>query len=201
MSVDFRGFPACECLAAWLPIYERELRRRHILGATEPLTIFQLIGNAPASHGVHSEGGAFDLLDLPGGSDLALAREMGADATWSRTLAQGFPPHIHGVLRGCPHNGPARYQIDAVDDGFNGLGRDGHGGPDDGPRPLSGRTWQEGITEMATPKDWDAEDYAALLENLAKPLAKTVWEFAINNAGIKAKAALELLYRNAGTTP
>lgn len=143
---DFRGKPACDCLVQWLPAYEAELQARGIL--TGPLHIYQLIGNAAASSLTHSKGGAFDLLDLPGNEDLRIARQMGADATWSRTTAQGFsPPHIHGVLRGCPHAHPeARQQIDSpfigVDAGFNGLARPA---PDDGPRPLSGRTWKAGI--------------------------------------------------------
>lgn len=146
MTVMFRGKPACECLASWLPVYERLLQARGILAGE--LHIYQLIGGAAASAGMHSKGGAFDLLDLPGDEDVALARQMGADATWSRPLGwdgKGGMPHIHGVLTGCPHNGPARYQIDAVRAGFNGLGHLGHGAPDTGPRPLSGRTWQQGI--------------------------------------------------------
>ena len=137
----FRGKPACDCLARWLPAYEAELQARGILEG--PLHIYQLIGGAAASAGTHSTGGAFDLTDLPGDRDVWVARQMGADATWARGAP--FIPHLHGVLRGCPHNGPARYQIDAVDDGYNGLGTGGRGGPDDGPRPLMGRTWQQGV--------------------------------------------------------
>ena len=148
MTVMFRGKPACECLAAWLPAYERELIARGILPLGGSLTIYQLIGGAPQSGGTHATGGAFDLLDLPGGEDIAVARQMGADATWLRPKgwdgADGIA-HIHGVLTGCPHNGPARYQIDAVVRGYNGLGRGGYGAPDDGPLPLSHRTWQAGL--------------------------------------------------------
>lgn len=144
--VDFRGFPACPCLAAWLPVYEAELQRRGALRGA--LHIYQLVGGAPASGGTHTEGGAFDLLDLPGEADLVVGREMGADAYWTRPYGWDGGTgirHNHGVLTGCPHNGPARYQIDAVRAGFNGLGPGGRGAPDDGPRPLSGRTWQQGI--------------------------------------------------------
>lgn len=139
----FRGYPACTCLAKWLPVYEAELQRRGILKGK--LRIYQLIGGAPQSGGTHSKGGAFDLLDLPGALDVAIAREMGADATWSRPYnwdnRKGMA-HIHGVLTGCPHNGPARYQIDAVRNGLNGLANHAR---DTGPRPLSGRTWEQGI--------------------------------------------------------
>lgn len=151
MSVIFRGKPACECLAAWLPAFEAELKARRLLAGS--LSIFQLIGGAAASAGTHSTGGAFDLVDLVGEEDLWVARQMGADATWSRKAPSFSPPHVHGVLRGCPHNGPARYQIAAVDLNGNGLGSNGMGGADDGPRPLSKRTWQQGI-------EWQREQAA-----------------------------------------
>lgn len=142
-SHTFRGKPCCACSAEWLPALEHELQRREILDGL--LGVYQLDGNAAASAGTH-KGGAADLVDLPGKEDLWVIRQMGADAAWLRTSAQGFSPtHIHLVLRGCPHNAAARYQIGAVDDGFNGLGRNGQGGADDGPRPLSLRTWREGI--------------------------------------------------------
>lgn len=140
---SFRGRPACRCLAKWLPVYEAELLRRGIIRYN--LDVYQLIGGAKASGGTHATGGAFDL-GQTSPEAIWVARQMGADATWHRRRSQGFDiDHSHGVLRGCPHNGPARYQIDAVDAGFNGLGWMGRGGKDDGPRPLSMRTWKEGI--------------------------------------------------------
>src|SRR5687768_5219982 len=99
--VQFRGYTACECLAEWLPVYEAELQRRGILNGR--LRIYQLIGGAKASGGTHSTGGAFDLLDMPGDKDVWLARQMGADATWSRRYNwdnRGGMAHMHGVLTG-----------------------------------------------------------------------------------------------------
>ena len=145
-AVTFRGLPACPCLATWVPAYEAELQRRGLL--TGPIRLYQLIGGAAASGGTHMDGGAFDTQWI-GEAAIWVARQMGADATWHRPHdwdGQGGMEHVHGVLTGCPHNGPARYQIDAVRAGYNGLGRNGHGAPDTGPRPLSGRTWQQGIT-------------------------------------------------------
>ena len=173
--VYFRGYPACPCLAQWLPVYERyRWYRKSLVG---PLRIYQLIGNASASGNTHSRGGAFDITDDLTEADVRAARDMGADATWERTAAQGFVPHIHGVLSGCVHNGPARYQIDAVKAGYNGLGAGGRGGPDDGPRPLSGRTWREGIkwaeSEMATYEDWSQEEKDAEAKAAAQALLKT----------------------------
>lgn len=179
--VNFRGRQACPCLAAWLPVYEAELQRRKLL--TGPLKIYQLIGNASASADTHSQGGAFDISDLPGREDLVVARQMGADATWSRTKAQGFStPHIHGVLTGCPHNAPARYQIDAVRAGKNGLAS---GGADDGPRPLSGRTWREGIAwakAQQVPPPTRVSRARALLEDALKRAKKPTRKAAIRAA-------------------
>lgn len=141
-AVNFRGHTACPCLAAWLPVYEKELLRRGVI--KKNIDIYQLIGGASASAGTHAKGGAFDILQSSTEA-VYVARQMGADATWRRTPAQGFSYHAHGVLRGCPHNYPARYQIDAVDDGYNGLGKGGRGGKDDGYRPLSHRSWKQGI--------------------------------------------------------
>ena len=134
------GKPACACLAEWLPAYEAELLARGVV--VNGIDVLQLIGNAPASAGVHSKGGAFDIAQTQG-TAVWVARQMGADATWARMWPGNV--HTHGVLRGCPHNEPARYQVAAVDAGFDGTGAGGRGAPDDGPRPLSKRTWQQGL--------------------------------------------------------
>jgi hypothetical protein len=157
-AVDFRGRPACPCQAEWLPAFEHEAQRRGILAG--PLPIAQLIGGAPASGGTHVAGGAADWSHVDG--LVWLARQMGADATWFRPElfrdgVRVWPEHDHSVLRGCAHNEPARYQIDAVDDGFDGLGAGGRGGPDDGPRPLSLRTWREGIAWARQAEEDDME--------------------------------------------
>ena len=149
-AVKFRGFPACPCQATWLPAFEAAAQRRGILSG--PLPLSQLIGGAVASGGTHASGGADDTYPLDGidvPDYVLLSREMGADATWERPRnwdGKGGVRHVHRVLTGCPHNGPAHYQIDAVRAGFNGLGHLGRGGKDTGPRPLSGRTWRQGIT-------------------------------------------------------
>lgn len=141
MSVTFRGKPACPCLVAWLPVYEAELIRRRQI--KHNLDIYQLTGNAKASAGTHT-GGAYDVAQVSA-VDILVAREMGA-AAWHRTQAQGFDTeHQHGVLRGCPHNTGGRYQIAALEAGYNGLGHNGRGGRDNGPTPTAWRTWQQGI--------------------------------------------------------
>lgn len=141
----FRGEPACACLIAWLPEYEKALLRAGVI--RKNIDIYQLIGGAAASGGTHSRGGAFDIAQTQAEA-IKIARQMGADATWHRRKnwdGRGGMAHTHGVLRGCPHNTPARYQIAAVDAGYNGLGYLGRAKKDDGPRPLSKRTWQQGI--------------------------------------------------------
>lgn len=148
MTLMSYGKPACICLAEWLPYYERELKARGILPAGSTLTVYQLIGGAVASGGTHATGGAFDVADLPGDEELWVARQMGS-AAWSRRTnwdGNNGIAHIHGVLRGCPHNGPARYQIAALDAGYNGLGAGGRGGPDDGPKPFPTWTWRDGVS-------------------------------------------------------
>lgn len=144
-----RKWPACACLKAWLTVYEAELLRLGVIKRC--IDVYQLIGNAKDSAGVHSKGGCADIAQR---SKLALtvARNMGA-AAWGRDDdphdgQPDFDPHQHLVLKGCPHNSPARYQIGALEKGYNGLGRGGRGGRDDGPRsgvkwPL--RSWQDGI--------------------------------------------------------
>lgn len=145
---DGRQWVACTCLKAWLTAYQNELLRRGIIKRS--IDVFQLVGGATASAGTHSTGGAFDIAQTSREA-IVVARQMGADATWHR-MPPSFDHHTHGVLRGCPHNGPARYQLDAVDAGYNGLGDAGRGARDDGPRPLSGRTWKQGIAWASTLK-------------------------------------------------
>lgn len=138
--VDFRGRPACPCLAEWLPVFEAELIRRGVI--EQSIDIAQLIGAAAASGNTHRDGGAFDIWQHDE-TTVWVARQMGADACWARTTGSfASNRHTHGVLTGCPHNGPARYQIDEVRAGGDGLVG---GNPDPGPRPLSNRTWREGI--------------------------------------------------------
>ncbi len=144
-----RKWPACECLIEWLTAYQNELLRRGVI--RESIDVYQLIGDAPASAGVHKYGGCYDIAQKSTEA-LWVARNMGS-AAWGRDNDpnDGQPDmdnHQHGVLVGCPHNVNARYQIPALQANRNGLGRNGMGGPDDGPRtgvqfPL--RTYKQGI--------------------------------------------------------
>lgn len=130
---------ACNCLREWLPVFKRMLRFK---GLGE-IDVWQCTGDASASGGTHSLGGAFDFGGIR--NDRAMvAREMGAPATWPRNWSGN--QHTHGVLDGCPHNDPAHYQITAMRVfRRNGLGWNGLLGPDPLPPPSRYRTWREGI--------------------------------------------------------
>ena len=208
-AVTFRGLPACPCQVTWIPAYEHELQRRGIITGT--LAIAQLIGTNPSSGSTHTTGGASDFWLTGQRADDAVwvARQMGADPTWHRLAGWdngGGSEHIHSVLRGCPHLSPtAAAQITAVDGNGDGIG--GTTTPDPGPRPLSGRTWREGIAwalqqedDMPAPKDWDDDDWTAIKSNLLPDIAKAVWNYTVDNVGTKAKAALEVAARAARKT-
>jgi hypothetical protein len=202
-AVTFRGRPACPCQVVWIPAFEHEAQRRGWL--TGEQHIYQLIGGSPLSGGTHLDGGADDTQYL-NDNLIWLSRQMGADATWHRPYnwdGHDSGEHVHRVLTGCPHNTPARYQIDAVRAGFNGLGHLGRGAPDNGPRPLSGRTWQRGI-EWA--KAQENPEEAMLVDLLALhhkynvsmvKLARIALRSAIASAGpfrrTKIRAALTAL--------
>jgi hypothetical protein len=198
---SFRGFTSCDCLAQWLPIYEQLLFIRGLIA--DQIDIIQLTGNAAASAGTHSQGGAADLLQFTD-TQVKLAREMGAPAAWHRTTAQGFArDHQHLVLNACPHNAPARYQLDAQRAGFNGLGSDGRLGPD----PLKGspttyRTWSQGIS-WAKQKIQEAMVDITLPDSVLTAIAnKILWaDLVPNNADADAgsfRNTLSQTYLRAG---
>ena len=134
----YDGKPACECLAAWLPIFEATIGRSPHW--------FQLVGDAPASAGFHRSGGSADSEPLSDG-ELRIARNMGA-AAWNRWWTDNY--HAHLRLNDCPHNSIGQPQVADLNAGRDGTGPlyDNAGVPDNGPRdgvhwPL--RTWREGI--------------------------------------------------------
>ncbi len=166
---SFRGRTCCTCLAAWLPVFEAELIRRGVI--RESLDIAQLTGNAAASGNTHSQGGAFDIWQH---DDVTVwvARQMGAPATWARTTGSfATNRHTHGVLSGCPHNGPAAYQIAEVWADGDGLLGDT---PDPGPRPIPDRTWRQGIAWARQQQEDDMAQYADQLDRIEAAATKTV---------------------------
>lgn len=136
---------------AWLEAYEAEALRRNRAGKLGyikyGLDIFQTIGGAAKSGGTHLEGVCIDTAQISF-EMVALAREMGADASWHRKKnwdGKGGIVHCHINLRGIG-NVHAIYQYTStksgVDHGKNGLA---NGAKDDGPKPLSKRTYKQGI--------------------------------------------------------
>lgn len=130
----FRGRPACSCLIAWLPVYERELLDQGLLKVE--LDIYQLIGAASASASTHKTGGSADLGQFSW-QQIRVARRMGA-AAWDRTPPTFSPRHAHLVLKGCPHaHAQAKQQVVELDAGGDGLvGSAPDNGPRDGLFPL-----------------------------------------------------------------
>lgn len=133
-----QGLPACTCLAAWTPAFEKAIGRE--------VRWFQLVGDAPASAGFHRGGGSADCATLTE-DELRIARNMGG-AAWNRWWTNNF--HCHIRLNGCPHNTIAQPQVTDLNAGRDGTGPlyDNAGEADNGPRrgvhwPL--RTWREGI--------------------------------------------------------
>lgn len=179
--VYFRGHPCCPCMPPWLTALERELIA---LGVVETsIDIAQLTGDAEASAGVHKGGGAFDIWQHDE-TTVWVCRQMGADATWARITGSFLTNrHTHGVLTDCPHNGPARYQIEEVRSGGDGLLGDA---PDPGPRPLSGRTWREGI-RWAEARQKEREEDMALSSDDKQWLAKKFEAIAQRDAANKER--------------
>lgn len=187
---DFRGLPACSCLAAWLPVFEATIGRSP--------RWFQLVGDAPASAGFHKDGGSADSEPLSE-DELRIARNMGA-AAFNRWWTDNY--HAHLRLNGCPHNTIGQPQVADLNAGRDGTGPlyDNAGVPDNGPRdgvlwPL--RTWREGIAwaeqkqedDMPNYRDWDKADKEAL----ATDIARAVWGHRIEWAKGKAKRSAEVL--------
>lgn len=136
----------CTHMAVWWSLFRRLAAARGYAPGIE-----QAYGDAANSAGTHLSGTALDLTTADAGLAL-LAREAGAPAAWPRGAAWGQPywgDHLHLVID-CPDNttAAARYQIDAVKAGYDGLGAGGHGGADYIAAPTVWRTVDEGIAWM-----------------------------------------------------
>ena len=154
----------------------------------ESIDIAQLIGGAQASGGTHTAGGAFDVWQHDPVTQ-EIGREMGA-ATWNRVAPHwSGSKHSHGVLNGCPHNWPARYQIDALADGYSGLGKGGRGSRDYGPGPRQLRTWREGIAWA----NKQLEDDMPLTDEDLDKIAYRVWAKEIGGGDNRKAARLHVI--------
>ena len=147
IGTEVDGDPALACphMAQWWPVFTRLVKDR--FGVS--LEILQAAGSYSKSGATHVEGTSIDwrtwrFTPAVVNGIVALAREMGARATWYRTKAQGFDPHVHMALD-CPCRSGADYQTAAVDAGYNGLGARGRGGKDTHPAPSTRRDYKAGI--------------------------------------------------------
>ena len=147
IGTEVDGDPALACphMAQWWPTFTRLVKQR--FGVS--LEILQAAGSYSKSGATHVEGTSIDwrtwrFTPAVVNGIVALAREMGARATWYRTKAQGFDPHVHMALD-CPCRSGADYQTAAVDAGYNGLGAGGRKGKDTHPAPSTRRDYKAGI--------------------------------------------------------
>ena len=181
-DVNGRDAMACRHMGAWWPEFVRLVRAE--LGVS--LEIIQARGGAAASAGTHRDGTALDLrtwrFTLSVVREIVrLAREAGAPATWYRTRAQGFDPHIHLVLD-CDCRSNADYQIAAVKAGFNGLAKGGRGGRDDGPKPSAWRNNVSGLLWVrqrlrALVSGWEEYMAGKTDEDMKKLIVAAIKEF------------------------
>ena len=147
IGTEVDGDPALACphTAHWWPVFTALVKQR--FGVS--LEILQAAGSYSKSGATHGEGTSIDwrtwrFAPAVVNGIVALAREMGARATWYRTKAQGLDPHVHMALD-CPCRSGADYQTAAVDAGYNGLGARGRGGRDTHPAPSMRRDYKAGI--------------------------------------------------------
>lgn len=144
----WRGVPVCTCMPEMLD--DLAVGTPTLPTITPVQGSWSIPSKDSASALTHTGGGAMDV-SISGWtaaqvwSLLGECRRRGFVA-WHRTRAQGFAPHVHAVMDGCPHLsglanpvlGTAAWQVREYHAGRNGLaGR----GPDDGPRDHVGVTW------------------------------------------------------------
>jgi hypothetical protein len=173
----------------WLGVYERYLL--HIGAIKHNVDIFQLTGTASASAGTHRRGGAADLAQVSVAA--VQASRNGGAMGWRRDAdphdgqPDFRPTHQHLVLKGCPHSlTTCSYQVGAGEAGYSGLGSNGRGTRDDGPRqgvkfPL--RTYKEGIAWMKSQMDGAPEPVPTPPPTTVTLLDHAHWNVASVKAG------------------
>lgn len=185
---DIHGhrWPCTPVQKLWLTEFQAEAIRRTKAGLKGyiryGLDIFQVVGGAPRSGGTHLVDPDSDeacCIDFANTSFemIRLARDMGADATWKRPYnwdGRKGMAHGHINLRGLA-NRYANYQYNSrksgVDYGKNGLA---NGGKDTGPKPLSKRTYKEGI-------DWAKRQGLPVPPPSPEPIPDTHLSFGYGN--------------------
>ena len=155
----WRDRKACSCVVAYVAVLEQKIGRS--------LYIFQASysSGVSASAGTHSGGGAIDTGTLTW-SELKMARKLGG-AAWNRTRAQGFDPHCHIIICGCPHaSSGAKFQVSEYRNGRNGLA---NRRSDDGPR-VRYITWANWIKKYPRPKPKPKPKPRPVVKRVIKPI-------------------------------
>lgn len=146
------------------------------------LEIIQAKGNYVGSGETHADGYAIDLRTwrftrAQTLAIVALARALGASATWYR-LDVGSGPHIHLVIDMGSMLTASSYQTRAVRAGYNGLGYLGRKAKDPHPAPARWLTAEAGILEMKHRLDQLEKDMPLTddeINRIADAAAKKVW--------------------------
>lgn len=126
-TTTIRGFSSDKPTAEWFLEIEDRARAEGLCKVD--IDLFQIIGNAPASAGTHSKGGAIDCWESKDSTRLLKMMRNAGGAAWLRT-PPGFSRHIHVGLKGLDDK-PYASQITDLERGRNGLA---DMGPDTGPR-------------------------------------------------------------------
>jgi hypothetical protein len=189
--------------AAHLAWTAEELERRH---PTARIVVIQGCYNTgvPASAGTHDFDACLDVQIV--GLDWDVAQRFLRECGWAAWVRSppAFSWHIHMVSIGYP--GRVGIYVPAqVDDYYHhalGLKGQHNSGSDPTwhPKDIDSTVfdydaWRD---DMATPKTWDAEDWAALMEKLGKPLVKAIWDHSVTNVAKAATSARAALRKAAG---
>ncbi len=165
---DVHGRPAlvrAEVRPAWDALVE--LVKQEADGVDLDTRILQAKGSAKASAGTHSDGAAIDvrvwnLTSSQRREIVRLARECGFPASWDRPWEGNEHLHLGADIPGVWTR--ISYQVDAVKDGKNGLGRGGRKGADDGPKPSAWR-------DTTTGPIWAAKQLGSTIERSLRAMS------------------------------
>lgn len=136
------GFFGCECIKALWPEITKEAIRRGIVKRCIDVSQGSYNQTVKASAKTHWYGGVLDLRQYSQALD-DLLEEYGI-AGYVRTVDDGFSPHIHMLVIGCPHlHWQAANQVTAWRNGRNGLAN--NRADRDRTRPSIIRTWAQAL--------------------------------------------------------
>lgn len=189
------SFTSCTCWRSVWPLLEALCEAYGITVPRVSQSSYQPVTSFSAS--THVGGGVIDLTNPTRALD-DLLEELGC-ASYIRTEADGFAPHIHAILTGCAHlHSSAQRQVQSWLDGRNGLVSNL---PDrDTTRPANLRNWQEGVV-WARRELQRIEDNMPLSDADVAKVAKATTDKLLGQllglSGPTVGVALQATYRNA----